>query len=50
MKLGPMSGPIVVNREHEFTDERPKTRSGKIMQRVVQARELGLKEEDLVIL
>ncbi len=45
-----MSGPIVVNREYEFTDELPKTRSAKILQRVFQARELGLKEEDLVIL
>jgi acyl-coenzyme A synthetase/AMP-(fatty) acid ligase len=44
-----MSGPIVVNREYEFTDELPKTRSGKIMHHVFQARELGLKEEDLVV-
>ncbi len=50
MKSSPMLGPIAVNREYEFTDELPKTRSGKIMNRVFQARELGLQEEDLVIL
>jgi acyl-coenzyme A synthetase/AMP-(fatty) acid ligase len=31
---------------YEFTDELPKTRSAKIMNRVFQTRELGLKEED----
>ena len=50
MNLSPMLGPIVVNREYELTDKLPKTRSGKIMQRVFQARELGLKKEDLVVL
>jgi hypothetical protein len=44
-----MLGPIAVNRESEFTDELPKTRSAKIMQRPFQTRELGLKEENLVI-
>ncbi len=50
MALSPMLGPIVLNREYEFTDELPKTRSAKIMQRPFQTRELGLKEEGLVIL
>ena len=50
MNLSPMLGPIVVNREYEFADELPNTRSGKIIHRVFQARELGLKEENLVIL
>ena len=40
-------GPIVVIRDFEFTDKLPKTRSGKIMRRVLKARELGLKEGDL---
>jgi hypothetical protein len=39
----------VRNRKYEFTDELPKTRSGKIMHPIFQVRELGLKEEDLVI-
>jgi acetyl-CoA synthetase len=40
-------GPIVVIREITFQDKLPKTRSGKIMRRVLKARELGLKEGDL---
>jgi len=40
-------GPIVIIRGIEFTDKLPKTRSGKIMRRVLKARELGLKEGDL---
>ncbi|MGD8757839.1 MAG: acetyl-coenzyme A synthetase, partial [Deltaproteobacteria bacterium] len=40
-------GPIVVIRGIEFRDKLPKTRSGKIMRRVLKARELGLKEGDL---
>ncbi len=50
MNLSSMSGPIVVNQEYEFTDELPKTRSAKIMHRISQIRELGLKEEESVIL
>jgi acetyl-CoA synthetase len=34
-------------REIEFVDSLPKTRSGKIMRRVLKARELGLPEGDL---
>ncbi|CAB1065422.1 Acetyl-CoA synthetase (EC [Olavius sp. associated proteobacterium Delta 1] len=45
-----MLGPIVVIRKYEFADELPKTRSGKIMHWIFQAREMGLKEEDLVSL
>ena len=50
MNLSPMSGPIVVNQEYKFTDELPKTRSAKIMNRISQTRELGLKKVGLVIL
>ncbi|MDY6987540.1 MAG: acetate--CoA ligase [Thermodesulfobacteriota bacterium] len=40
-------GPIVIIKEITFEDKLPKTRSGKIMRRVLKARELGLKEGDL---
>ncbi|MDL1958745.1 MAG: acetate--CoA ligase [Deltaproteobacteria bacterium] len=40
-------GPVVVIRGIDFVDKLPKTRSGKIMRRVLKARELGLKEDDL---
>jgi acetyl-CoA synthetase len=33
-------------REMEFADELPKTRSGKIMRRVLKARELGIQQDD----
>ncbi|WP_406660227.1 acetate--CoA ligase [Methanolobus sp. ZRKC3] len=35
-------GPIAIPSEIEFVDSLPKTRSGKIMRRVIKARELGL--------
>jgi acetyl-CoA synthetase len=40
-------GPAVAPREIEFADNLPKTRSGKIMRRLLKARELGLPEGDL---
>jgi acetyl-CoA synthetase len=40
-------GPAVAPREIVFTDSLPKTRSGKIMRRLLKARELGLPEGDL---
>ncbi|HRY10766.1 MAG: acetate--CoA ligase [Actinobacteria bacterium] len=40
-------GPAVAPREIEFSDNLPKTRSGKIMRRLLKARELGLPEGDL---
>jgi len=40
-------GPAVAPREIEFLDNVPKTRSGKIMRRLLKARELGLPEGDL---
>jgi acetyl-CoA synthetase len=40
-------GPAVAPREIEFCDSVPKTRSGKIMRRLLKARELGLPEGDL---
>ena len=40
-------GPAVAPREIEFRDSLPKTRSGKIMRRLLKARELGLPEGDL---
>jgi len=39
-------GPGVAPREIEFVDSLPKTRSGKIMRRLLKARELGLPEGD----
>ncbi len=39
-------GPGVAPREIDFIDLLPKTRSGKIMRRVLKARELGLPEGD----
>jgi acetyl-CoA synthetase len=40
-------GPIAVIGEIEFTKTLPKTRSGKIMRRVLRARELGIPEGDV---
>ena len=40
-------GPAVAPREIVFDDDLPKTRSGKIMRRLLKARELGLPEGDL---
>jgi acetyl-CoA synthetase len=37
----------VAPREIDFRDSVPKTRSGKIMRRLLKARELGLPEGDL---
>ncbi|MCK5826464.1 MAG: acetate--CoA ligase [Desulfuromusa sp.] len=39
-------GSAVAPKEIEFTDNLPKTRSGKIMRRLLKARELGLPEGD----
>jgi acetyl-CoA synthetase len=39
-------GPAVAPREIAFIDRLPKTRSGKIMRRLLKARELGLPEGD----
>lgn len=40
-------GPAVAPKEIEFTDNIPKTRSGKILRRLLKARELGLPEGDI---
>lgn len=40
-------GPAVAPREIAFRQALPKTRSGKIMRRLLKARELGLPEGDL---
>jgi len=40
-------GPAVAPRELEFVADLPKTRSGKIMRRLLRARELGLPLGDL---
>jgi acetyl-CoA synthetase len=40
-------GPIAMPAEIEFSDSLPKTRSGKIMRRVLKARELGMDPGDL---
>ncbi len=40
-------GPAVAPKEIEFRNNLPKTRSGKIMRRLLKARELGLPEGDI---
>jgi acetyl-CoA synthetase len=40
-------GSAVAPKEIEFEDNLPKTRSGKIMRRLLKSRELGLPEGDL---
>ena len=40
-------GPVAVPAEIEFMDRLPKTRSGKIMRRVLKARELGMDPGDV---
>jgi acetyl-CoA synthetase len=40
-------GPIAVPTKIEFVDKLPKTRSGKIMRRVLKARAMGMPEGDL---
>jgi acetyl-CoA synthetase len=40
-------GPAVAPKEIEFVESIPKTRSGKIMRRLLKARELGLDEGDI---
>jgi acetyl-CoA synthetase len=39
-------GPAVAPREIEFVDDLPRTRSGKVLRRLLKARELGLPEGD----
>jgi len=43
-------GPIAVPSEIEFTPALPKTRSGEIMRRLLQAQELGLHAGDIATL
>ena len=43
-------GPIAVPAEIEFTPTLPKTRSGKIMRRLLKAQELGLDPGDITTL
>ncbi len=45
--VGKHMGPIAKPEEIEFVDSLPKTRSGKIMRRVLKAKELGLPVGDL---
>jgi acetyl-CoA synthetase len=40
-------GPAIAPRTIEFDQDLPHTRSGKIMRRLLKARELGLPEGDL---
>jgi acetyl-CoA synthetase len=40
-------GPAVAPKEIQFSASLPKTRSGKILRRLLKARELGLPEGDL---
>ena len=41
------SGPAIAPKEIEFIDGLPKTKSGKILRRLLKARELGLPEGDI---
>jgi len=47
MFAGLAIGPIAKPANIVFTPELPKTRSGKIMRRLLKARELGLPEGDI---
>ena len=40
-------GPVAVPREIEFVEKLPKTRSGKIMRRVLRAKEMGIDPGDI---
>ena len=40
-------GPIAMPSEIEFVDKLPKTRSGKIMRRVLKAKEMGIDPGDI---
>jgi acetyl-CoA synthetase len=40
-------GPAIAPREIAFLDSLPRTRSGKVMRRLLKARELGLPEGDI---
>jgi len=40
-------GPAIAPKEISFIDSLPKTKSGKILRRLLKARELGLPEGDL---
>jgi acetyl-CoA synthetase len=40
-------GPAIAPKEIAFRENLPKTRSGKIMRRLLKARELGLPEGDI---
>ena len=40
-------GPAVAPKELAFVDSLPKTRSGKVLRRLLKARELGLPEGDI---
>ena len=42
-------GPIAVTDEIAYIDKLPKNRNGKVMRRVLKAKELGLKLEDVVV-
>ncbi len=44
---GTVLGPAIAPREIEFIKELPKTRSGKILRRLLKAREMGLPEGDV---
>ena len=45
--VGTEMGPIAKPEDVKFVDQLPKTRSGKIMRRVLKARALGLPEGDI---
>jgi acetyl-CoA synthetase len=43
-------GPIVIMKSVDFVDSLPKTTNGKIMRRLLKAKELGVKEADITTL
>jgi acetyl-CoA synthetase len=48
-KIRTEMGPVAVTDEIEYIDKLPKNRNGKVMRRVLKAKELGLKLEDVVV-
>lgn len=48
-KIRSEMGPVAVTDEIEYIDKLPKNRNGKVMRRVLKAKELGQKLEDVVV-
>ena len=48
-KIKSVLGPVAVTDEIEYIEKLPKNRNGKVMRRVLKAKELGLKLEDVIV-